>query len=89
MLGLCDDLRDRAISELDQMIETIEASSNDTESKTTKRMLAATDLDRDSSSPKRVKVRRENEEVSLNATPGKAPHGIGLHFLILLGRGSF
>lgn len=78
MLGLCDDLRDKAISELDRMIETLKPSIIDADLKTTKRDLELTDPVQDLSSPKRVKVRREDERGLLSLISDKTTRGMDL-----------
>jgi hypothetical protein len=78
MLGLCDDLRDKAISELDRMIETLKPSIIDANLKTTKRDLELTDPVQDLSSPKSAKVRREDERGFLSLISDKTTRGMDL-----------
>jgi hypothetical protein len=85
MLGMCDELRDTAIMKLDQMIETLESSSNDADLKTPKRTLGETDLGQNSCPLRRVRARCKNGEALLDTTSEKAPqHGMNLPLLLLL-----
>lgn len=83
MLGLCDDLRDRANFELSRMVETLQPSTVDANLKTTKRYLGLTDPVQELNSPKKAKLRGEGERGLLSTTSHKTLSGMDLPLLFL------
>ncbi|CRG91082.1 hypothetical protein PISL3812_08130 [Talaromyces islandicus] len=74
MLGLCEDLRGRAIADLDQIIEKLESSSNDAPLKPAKRMLETQDAEYNTS--KRAMITSDNVEDMLSMPSGEAQRDI-------------
>lgn len=83
MLGLCDDLRGKAVFELDRIVETLQPSTVDANLKTTKRYLELVDPDQELKSPKRVKLRGEGERGLPSTTSEKTPYGMNRPLLPL------
>jgi hypothetical protein len=82
MLGLCDDLRDKAISELNRMVETLQDSTVDANLTTAKRNLRLLERCEEQNSPKRVKP-GESERGVFHANSDQPPQGIDLYQLLL------
>jgi hypothetical protein len=77
MLGLCDDLRDKATFEMDRMVESLQPPTA-TNSKSTKRYPGLTEPVGDLDSPKRVRLRGEDEQGLLCTISDRTPCGMDL-----------
>ncbi|KAJ5559579.1 hypothetical protein N7513_001978 [Penicillium frequentans] len=74
MQGLCDDLRGKAILEMDQMIEILMSATIDPHPKTRKRTREETDFDRGLISSKTLEARYPDEQYMLDTAFDTATH---------------